>query len=98
MQLFPVGRIYDFMGARRLFMVISVAMTVLALIVIWKPGPDLGTDFKGGTEIEVDLKKDTSTTEISDAVIKSVFLDDFAVDQNDDFVGVPKNGNARPKR
>jgi preprotein translocase subunit SecF len=73
MQLFPVGRIYDFMGARKLFMAISIAMTVLALIVIWKPGPDLGTDFKGGTEIEVDLKKDTGTTKISDAVVKSGF-------------------------
>lgn len=73
MQFFPVGRIYDFMGARRLFAFISVAMTVLAAVVIWKPGPDLGTDFKGGTEIEVDLKKEASTTQISDAVVKSGF-------------------------
>ncbi|HVW26218.1 MAG TPA: protein translocase subunit SecF [Polyangiaceae bacterium] len=73
MQLFPVGRIYDFMGARRLFAFISVAVTLLAAAVTWKPGPDLGTDFKGGTEIEVEFKKETSTTDISNAVMKSGF-------------------------
>lgn len=73
MQLFPVGRIYDFMGQRHLFAIISVAMTVIAAFVIVKPGPDLGTDFKGGTEIEVDFKKDTNGGDIRDAVVKSGF-------------------------
>jgi preprotein translocase subunit SecF len=73
MQLFPVGRIYDFMGQRRLFMIISIMMTVVAAVVIVKPGPDLGTDFKGGTEIEVDFKKDTSGGDIRAAVVASGF-------------------------
>jgi len=73
MQLFPVGRIYDFMGQRRLFAIISILMTVLAAVVIVKPGPDLGTDFKGGTEIEVDFKKDTNGGEIRSAVVDSGF-------------------------
>ena len=73
MQLFPVGRIYDFMGQRRLFMIISIMMTVVAAVVIVKPGPDLGTDFKGGTEIEVDFKKDTNGGDIRAAVVASGF-------------------------
>jgi preprotein translocase subunit SecF len=73
MQLFPVGRIYDFMGQRRLFAIISVLMTVFAAVVLVKPGPNLGTDFKGGTEIEVDFKKDTGGAEIRDAVVRSGF-------------------------
>ncbi len=73
MQFFPVGKIYDFMGQRRLFMTISVLMTVFAAVVIVKPGPNLGTDFKGGTEIEVEFKKETTTTEITNAVEASGF-------------------------
>jgi preprotein translocase subunit SecF len=43
-------------------------MTVVSAFLIVKPGPNLGTDFKGGTEIEVEFKKDTSPAEIRDAV------------------------------
>jgi preprotein translocase subunit SecF len=85
MQLFPVGRIYDFMGQRRLFMVISILMTVFAVVMLFVPGPNLGTDFKGGTEIEVEFKKETSTTEISDAVIASGF-------SQPDVIRVAENG------
>src|SRR5262245_9392284 len=73
MQIFPVGRIYDFMGQRKLFLIISVLMTVVAAVVIVKPGPELGTDFKGGTEIEVDFKKETSGGDIRAAVVASGF-------------------------
>ncbi|HEX4335833.1 MAG TPA: protein translocase subunit SecF [Polyangiaceae bacterium] len=73
MQLFPVGKIYDFMGSRRAFAIISVLMTVFAAVVIVKPGPNLGTDFKGGTEIEVEFKSETSSTEITNAVEASGF-------------------------
>jgi preprotein translocase subunit SecF len=73
MQLFPVGRVYDFMGQRRLFAMISVLMTLVAAALIVKPGPNLGTDFKGGTEIEVEFKGETGSGEIRDAVIRSGF-------------------------
>lgn len=68
MQLFPVGRIYDFMGQRRLFAVISVLMTVVSAVLLVVPGPNLGTDFKGGTEIEVEFKSETGSGEITSAV------------------------------
>jgi preprotein translocase subunit SecF len=68
MQFFPVGRVYDFMGQRKMFAVISLMMTLGAAIVIVKPGPNLGTDFKGGTEIEVEFKTETGSGEITDAV------------------------------
>jgi preprotein translocase subunit SecF len=73
MQLFPVGRVYDFMGQRRMFAFISLGMTLMAAILIVKPGPNLGTDFKGGTEIEVEFKGATGSGEIQDAVVASGF-------------------------
>jgi preprotein translocase subunit SecF len=68
MEFFPIGRVYDFMGQRRLFAVIS-AIVILgsAFLVVW-PGPNLGTDFKGGTELEVDFPQGVTTPEIRGAV------------------------------
>lgn len=73
MQIFPVGRIYDFMGARHIFAFISIAMTLFAAVMVVKPGPNLGTDFKGGTEVEVDFKRDLSPGDIRKAVVASGF-------------------------
>lgn len=73
MQLFPVGRVYDFMGQRRLFAVISLTMTLIAAVLLVKPGPNLGTDFKGGTEIEVEFKQETGSGEIREAVTHAGF-------------------------
>jgi preprotein translocase subunit SecF len=73
MQIFPVGRVYDFMGARRLFMFISVLTTIVAAVLVVRPGPNLGTDFKGGTEVEVDFKRDVAPGDIRHAVSASGF-------------------------
>lgn len=74
MQIFPVGRVYDFMGSKRVFAAISVIVTLVSLFVIFgKPGPQLGTDFKGGTEIEVDFLSEVSPQEIRHAVSSAGF-------------------------
>jgi preprotein translocase subunit SecF len=73
MQIFPVGRVYPFMGARRLFAFISVLTTVIAAGLLVRPGPNLGTDFKGGTEVEVDFKRDVAPVDIRHAVSASGF-------------------------
>ncbi len=73
MQFFPIGRIYDFMGQRRWFITVSLVMTVASLVLLVYPGPRLGTDFKGGTEIEVAFSKPVSPQEIRAAIKKAGF-------------------------
>src|SRR5690606_6904355 len=73
MQFFPVGKVYDFMGQRRLFVGVSVVMVVLSVIGLFFPGPKLGTDFRVGTEIEVAFKKPVSSQQIRDAVTSAGF-------------------------
>jgi preprotein translocase subunit SecF len=73
MQIFPVGRVYDFMGRRHFFAFLSVVITLGAAILTVFPGPSLGTDFKGGTEIEVEFKKALDPHEIRTAVEASGF-------------------------
>ena len=53
MQLFPIGKVYDFMSRRRMFLGVSVLLVCASIFVLFKPGPALGTDFVGGTEVEV---------------------------------------------
>ena len=53
MEFIKPGRQFDFMGKRWYFIGLSGALLVLSIISFFYPGPKLGTDFKGGTEIEV---------------------------------------------
>lgn len=73
MQLFPLGRVYDFMGQRKLFMTLSFGTALAALISIFYPGLTLGTDFKGGTEIEVAFKASTEAGPVRDAITAAGF-------------------------
>jgi preprotein translocase subunit SecF len=71
MQLFPLGRTYDFMGKRRFFAGLSAVVILAALALLFVKGPRLGTDFLGGTEIEVAFLEDTTPAQIREAVQKS---------------------------
>src|SRR5262245_18753740 len=73
MQIFPLGRVYDFMGQRRIFMVLSFASALAALVAIFKPGLNFGTDFRGGTEIEVAFNAPVDTAAVRHAVTASGF-------------------------
>jgi preprotein translocase subunit SecF len=73
MQLFPVGKLYDFMGVRRWSITASALMVVSSLVLLFYPGPRLGTDFKGGTEVEIAFTKMVTAGEVRAAVTKSGF-------------------------
>src|SRR5688572_22774642 len=74
MELFPPGRLYDFMAMRRTCVVISVVMVVASLVMLlWRPGPRLGTDFRGGTEIEVAFKQPVDPGQIRAAITGAAF-------------------------
>ncbi len=73
MQFFPVGAVYDFMKHRRMFAVVSLLMVTASIIGLFVPGPSLGTDFKGGTEVEVAFKQAVDPGDIRTAVTKAGF-------------------------
>jgi preprotein translocase subunit SecF len=72
MHLFANHKIYDFMKMRRYFIAFSIFLTLFSLLLVLGkvPGvePKFGTDFKGGTEIEVAFKADVSASEVRNAV------------------------------
>ncbi|MDB4946527.1 MAG: Protein-export rane protein SecF [Labilithrix sp.] len=71
MELFKPGKTYDFMRIRGYWIALSVFLALGSLALLIYPGPNYGTDFKGGTEIEVAFTKAVSGGEIRDAVTKT---------------------------
>jgi len=72
MEFFKQHKVYDFMGMRRFWIVVSLIVTIGSGILLGVyPGPNYGTDFRGGTEIEVAFTQATSTGEIREAVVGS---------------------------
>ena len=72
MHLFANHKVYDFMKVRRYFIALSLILTVFSLfLVLGKvPGvqPKFGTDFKGGTEIEVAFRAPVDAHDVRLAV------------------------------
>jgi preprotein translocase subunit SecF len=73
MEFFKPGVTYDFFKYRWPFIITSVSLTLLSLISLFIPGPKLGIDFKGGTEVELALKGDVSASELRKLVVELGF-------------------------
>jgi preprotein translocase subunit SecF len=73
MEFFKPGITYDFFKYRTPFVVTSLTLTVLSLISLFWPGPRFGIDFKGGTEVELEMKQTVSAGELREAVLSLGF-------------------------
>ncbi len=73
MEFIKPGRQFDFMGKRWYFIGFSLVLLILSIVSFVVPGPKLGTDFKGGTEIEVAFKAPVSASDVRAAVHKIGF-------------------------
>ncbi len=71
MEFFKQHKVYDFMGMRRFWITLSVSLVALSTFLVFWPGPNYGTDFRGGTEIEVAFEKPVDAAKIRDAVASS---------------------------
>ncbi len=74
MQLFPIGKVYNFMGQRRVLAVMSLLLVLGSIAGLFVPGPNLGTDFKGGTEVELEFLSDLDDADVRRAVEGAGFL------------------------
>jgi preprotein translocase subunit SecF len=83
MEFIKPGRQFDFMGKRWYFIGLSFALLVLSAISFISPGPKLGTDFKGGTEVEIAFTQPVSAADVRAAVQKVGFADPDVVSVTD---------------
>jgi preprotein translocase subunit SecF len=73
MEFIKPGRQYDFMSKRWLFIGLSGILLLLSIISFIKPGPKMGTDFKGGTEVEVAFTAPVAAGDVRSALGRSGF-------------------------
>jgi preprotein translocase subunit SecF len=64
MEFFKPGTLIDFMRYSRMYMVISLVLCIASLVGVFYPGPNFGTDFVGGTEIQVGFRGRVSSDEL----------------------------------
>lgn len=83
MELFKPGRVYDFMGQRVFWIPLSIVLILASCILMVVPGPNYGTDFKGGTEVEIAFKSAVDANGVREAVAKSGFASPDVVQVQD---------------
>lgn len=70
MEFFKPGRVFDFMRlAWRFWIPLSFVLLTTSIVLMFVPGPNYGTDFRGGTEIEVAFKLPIGQGRIREAVV-----------------------------
>lgn len=73
MHLFKSGKVYDFMAVRWYFIGLSLFLTVGAAVLLISGKARLGTDFTGGTEVEIAFKRPVSASDLRQAVVRAGF-------------------------
>jgi preprotein translocase subunit SecF len=68
MEFFKPGTVIDFMRYRRILIPLSLVLCVASAASVFWPGPNYGTDFKGGTEIEVRFRGNVSPEQLRTAL------------------------------
>jgi preprotein translocase subunit SecF len=73
MHLFKSGKIYNFMSVRWYFIGLSLFLTFGAVLLLLLGKAKLGTDFTGGTEVEIAFMRPVSAADLRSAVIRAGF-------------------------
>jgi len=73
MEFFKPGRVFDFMGVRWFWIPLSLILVVGSIVLSFYPGPNYGTDFRGGTEVEMAFAERIDAAAVRHAVEESGF-------------------------
>jgi preprotein translocase subunit SecF len=73
MRFFASGKIYDFMRWSKPAIVLSLLLVIGSFALLLFGNPKLGTDFRGGTEVEVAFTAPTTPQEVRNGVTSAGF-------------------------
>lgn len=82
-ELIKPGRYFDFMKMRVFWLIVSLGLTFGSLLLIFIKGPNYGTDFRGGTEVELAFKKPISVGDLRQAAHDASFAHPDIVEVSD---------------
>ena len=83
MEIFKHGKYYDFMGMRTFWVSVSLLLTFGSVLALLIKGPNYGTDFKGGTEVELAFKKHIDVGAVREACHAAGFAHPDVVEVTD---------------
>jgi preprotein translocase subunit SecF len=81
LRIVPDNTKFDFMRFRRVSFPISAALSIIAIILFFHPGLNLGIDFRGGTLIEVQTKSGAADLSKMRATLNALGLGDVQLQQ-----------------
>lgn len=86
MEFFKPGSYFNFMGQRKIWLPVSALLCFASLVIALVPGLglNLGTDFRGGTEVEIGFTQAVTAGEIRSEVQKLGFSKPDVVHVQDD--------------
>lgn len=73
MRLFKGDKVYDFMAVRKYWIALSLSLTFGSIGLLLFGNPKLGTDFVGGTEVEIAFRKSVEPDAVREAVAAAGF-------------------------
>ena len=80
MEFFKPGRVFDFMGQRLFWIPLSFILVIVSTVFafwplpnVWPYGPNYGTDFRGGTEVELYFNKPVDAAQLRAGVEEAGF-------------------------
>ena len=68
MEFFKPGRVFDFMRQRWFWIPLSLFLVFASTVLVFVPGPNYGTDFRGGTEVEIAFMKPVDAARVRAAI------------------------------
>ncbi len=95
MQLIKPDINIDFVGKRKLALIVSITLILIGLVsLVVKGGPNLGIDFTGGTLVQVQFAQPTDATAIKKALVGlelgSPVVQSFGDNQNEFLIRVER--------
>lgn len=93
MYIIKPGKLYDFMAYRKHLLVVSIILLTGTIITFFTPGPKWGTDFRGGTEVELMFQRDVSASDVRDAVHGIKGADGEVLFESPEVIAVPGKPN-----
>jgi preprotein translocase subunit SecF len=73
MEFFKPGRVFDFMAQRGFWIPLSLILVLASIGLTFYPGPNYGTDFRGGTEVEMAFGTPIDAAAVRKAVVGAGF-------------------------
>ena len=81
LRIVPDDTKFDFMRFRRISFPVSAVLSIVAIVLFFHPGLNLGIDFRGGTLLEIQTKSGPADIAQMRVTLTALKLGDFQLQQ-----------------